>query len=95
MNTDHDRDMIFQIVDRAVAMSRKFSRRPIRRVDVLLSIRAAHADCPMRLRDLLDANDANFAHDIFGILRHINPATGKLTDGFVPRFCQRKDAVAS
>ena len=37
---------------------------------------------------LLAADDANFAHDVFGIIRHMNRDTGKLGDFFVPRFAR-------
>ncbi len=42
---------------------------------------------PLRLADLLAADDFNFAHDVFGIMRHIDRRTGRLDNHFVPRFC--------
>jgi len=45
---------------------------------------------PLKLQELLDADDANFAHDVFGIRRHINRSTGKLEDFFSPRYSQTK-----
>ena len=41
---------------------------------------------PLKLQEWLDADDFNFAHDFFGIARHINRQTGKLEDCFLPRF---------
>ena len=35
---------------------------------------------------LLKADDFNFLHDVGGIHKHLDRATGKLKDGFVPRF---------
>ncbi len=54
-----------------------------------MDINACHSNgCPLRLRDLLAADDLNFAHDVFGIRRHINRETGQLENCFVPRFAQ-------
>lgn len=41
---------------------------------------------PLRLEALLAADDFNFAHDVFGIRRHLDRDTGELTQCFVPRF---------
>ena len=41
---------------------------------------------PLRLKEFAEANDANFAHDLSGIHRHLDLAGMKLTDGFRPRF---------
>ena len=35
-------------------------------------------------------DDHNFAHDVFGIRRHMNRKTAKLEDHFVPRFFRPK-----
>lgn len=52
-----------------------------------MDITAVHVNtCPLRLNDLLAADDANFAHDVFGIRRHLNRQTGELGDCFLPRF---------
>lgn len=57
------------------------------RTDWLMDITACHLNgFPLRLDDLLAADDMNFAHDVFGIRRHIDRETGKLLDCFLPRF---------
>jgi len=43
---------------------------------------------PLKLAELLAATDADFAHDVFGIARHINRLNGKLRDCFSPRYSQ-------
>jgi len=54
-----------------------------------MDILATHLNgCPLKLQELLDADDVNFAHDTFGIRRHLNRRTGKLEDFFDPRFSQ-------
>ena len=41
---------------------------------------------PLRLQELLDADDGNFGHDVFGIRKYLDRETGKLTECFSPRF---------
>jgi hypothetical protein len=54
-----------------------------------MDITACHLNgCPLRLGELLGADDANFAHDVFGIRRHLNRETGKLEDCFCPRYAE-------
>ncbi|MFA6167824.1 MAG: hypothetical protein WC700_14480 [Gemmatimonadaceae bacterium] len=59
-------------------------------VDALMDVTACHANgMPLDLDGLLAADDADFAHDVFGINRHIDRATGQLGDCFVPRYARR------
>lgn len=56
-------------------------------LDATMDIDACHNNgCPLKLHELLEADDFNFAHDAFGIRRHIDRTTGKLQDCFVPRY---------
>lgn len=56
-------------------------------MDADMDITACHCNGnPLRLAELLAADDVNFAHDVFGIYRHINRETGALNDFFSPRF---------
>ena len=58
--------------------------------DCLLDINAAHCNgCPLDLVGLLASADSDFNHDVFGIRRHINRETGKLEDGFTPRYARQ------
>jgi len=42
---------------------------------------------PLRLDEMLEADDGNFGHDIAGIHRHLEDGKKpRLTDGFCPRF---------
>lgn len=79
---------ISKIADRAskpaVALGRSY---PL--MDVEMDVTATHANgCPLDLDRLLAFPDFDFAHDVFGIRRHIDRNTGKLGDCFVPR-CAR------
>jgi hypothetical protein len=53
-----------------------------------MDISSAHLDMPLRLDALLEADDFNFIHDVFGISQHLDRSKypGKLTDCFRPRF---------
>ena len=52
-----------------------------------MDIIATHiSGCPLDLAKLLKADNSNFLHDICGINKHIDRATGKLQDCFAPRF---------
>ena len=58
-------------------------------MDVQMDIEATHSNgCRLRLKELLQADDFSFSHDINGILNGINRHTGKLDriEGFVLRF---------
>ncbi len=60
-------------------------------MDIIMDVDACHSNgCPLQLQALLDAEDHDFAHDIFGIRQHINRRTGQLMNCFLPRYaaCQ-------
>lgn len=60
-----------------------------------MDITAAHLNaCRLDLQRLLDASDFDFAHDVFGITRHINRETAQLGAHFVPRAAHREGGVA-
>lgn len=64
-------------------------------LDWRMDITACHANgAPLRLAELLAADDFNFVHDVFGISRHICRDTGGLTDNFRPRFAQPEQTPA-
>jgi hypothetical protein len=51
--------------------------------------------CPLRLLDLLAADDVDFDHDLSGIKEHIDRDTGKLRDLFRPRCAKASDGWGS
>lgn len=58
-------------------------------LDIDMDLVATHCNGnPLRLADLLDADDFNLLHDVSGIARHLNRDTGKLEGFFRPRFSQ-------
>lgn len=82
--TKHEHKTIRKLALRAQSLEEERPR-PIQ--DWTMDFTAVHANgCPLRLDDLLKADDFNFMHDAFGICRHLNRETGKLEDMFSPRF---------
>jgi hypothetical protein len=60
----------------------------IDKLDCFMDIRYVDEVCPLRLQELLDADDFNFAHDIFGIYSNFNRETKQLENGFLPIFSE-------
>lgn len=84
--TREEQRIIAQIAARAVALSHRFGR-PVPQLDFSMDITATHKNGnPLRLSDLLAADEMDFAHDVFGIRRHLNRETGKLENSFTPRY---------
>lgn len=57
------------------------------RLHTLMDLTACHANgCPLKLADMLNADQFDLMHDVYGIARHIDRKTGQLTNCFLPRF---------
>lgn len=85
--------VILKIMDRVKASlaERGYSLGAEERLSLHMDIEACHSNgCPLRLKDLLAADDFNFSHDVFGIRDHIDRTTGRLLDHFVPRFAKEQ-----
>ena len=78
-------EQIEAIATRAVALAAEFGVK-YQKLDCILDLSAAHKEVCLRLVDLLNADNGNFGHDVFGIRQHMNRVTGKLEDCFMPRF---------
>ena len=72
--TPEDAALIEQIVDRHEALfQRLFPAHPFDRLSASMDLTATHLNgCPLRLKDLLEADDFNFSHDVGGIARHLD-----------------------
>lgn len=56
-------------------------------IDVEMDIEAVHCNCiPLRLEDMLNADEFSLIHDICGINRNLNRETGQIENFFLPRF---------
>jgi len=87
--TKDDRLKIGKAADRALSLFPDADHQTF-----LMDLTAAHANGnPLDLDKLLGFDDFNFTHDICGINRHIDRATGKLMDRFSPR-CSMPSKVA-
>jgi hypothetical protein len=82
--TMHDSRLIQEIANRAV------NELPYDRFEITMDIEAVHEVTPLDLERFLNANFMDFLHDIVGIHRHIDRATGELRDCFSPRFTKQK-----
>jgi len=58
-------------------------------LSLAMDLEACHSQCPLDLPGLLAAKDGDFAHDVGGIVRHIDREDGTLRDCFVPRCSKR------
>lgn len=58
------------------------------RLSLIMDIEAVHAEIGLRLTELLNADDANFAHDIVGIQQNVDRVNKKLTNCFLPRYAK-------
>jgi hypothetical protein len=57
--------------------------------ELSMDITATHLNgTPLKLQELLEADDFNFFHDVNGIRNHIDRQTGELRGCFLPRFAQ-------
>ena len=81
--TKEEYEVIFDIVKRAKSIGVK--RDPL---SLEMDIEAAHENCPLKLDELLKADDFNFMHDVIGIVNHLNRQTGELENFFLPRYAK-------
>lgn len=81
--TNDERDIIIKISKRAAKLFK------IDLIDTQMDLCAVHVnDCKLKLADFLEADDFNFAHDIYGIRSNLDRKTGKLKNCFLPRFAR-------
>ena len=83
--TQRDSAIIFEIAKRAAR------ELPYGKVTVAMDLEVVHERTPLDLERFLNADFADFVHDIVGIYRHIDRPTGNLGGCFSPRFLKRKE----
>lgn len=89
--TSAEAKTIKRIVTRAAAELFAIADDVEARLSLEMDITATHANgCPLELELLLDGDSLHFAHDIYGIRRHIDRRTGKLGGFFLPRFARKE-----
>lgn len=93
--TREEAEIILKIAERWHSLCRKHGRTTTAILDTTMDLTATHANNhPLRLQELLEADDFNFSHDVGGIYHHMNRETGKLEGCFFPRFSVPAPAVA-
>jgi len=83
--TKNDYKTIGKIADRAMALYESYGTK-LDRMSLLMDIEFTNEVNPMRLDDLLAADNGNFGHDISGILMNFNRETKVLDNCFSPRY---------
>ena len=75
-----------KIADKAIAMAQE-NGIALKKLETVMDIDACHMNGnPLKLAGLLAADPLDFAHDVIGIINHIDRKTGKLKDCFSPRY---------
>ena len=92
MSLETDNKIIAAIADRAVKLYERVGHKRMREA-IMLELRVCHEMVvPLRLQDLLDADDMNFSHDIGGIAANLRlgvdakGSKARLENCFLPRF---------
>ena len=63
---------------------------------LLLDLEITHCNgCELDLVALANASQSDFAHDISGIVRHLNRTTGRLGGCFLPRYAYVNHSAAA
>lgn len=89
--TGIEADLIGQITARAWETDLRYSYKC--KLDLRMDVTATHCNGnPLRLSDLLAADDFNFFHDMSGICNCLDRDTGQLKKNFRPRFSQPRAA---
>lgn len=79
-------ELIGKIADRAKEMNLFM----FDRFSFIMDMESATEQFNLRLNELLNADNFNFAHDVVGIQNNINRKTGKVENCFLPRFSDIK-----
>lgn len=86
-----DFDTIGAILDRVGRLGAEYDLPLPVRMTAVMDMCAAHGNNgnrPLDLAGLLEADDGDFAHDVWGIFHHIDRTTGTLGDCFLPRYAR-------
>ena len=87
--TPVDVQKIGQIMDR-IAVSAEMYEIKLDRTSLYMDLLNTHKNsCALDLQGLLDADDDDFEHDVFGIMEHMDRENSALRDDFVPRLTLR------
>lgn len=83
--TAETKKLIQRVAERGAGI-RAWQTRGFNMIDCEMCLIVCHnCGCPLDFQKLLDAPQADFTHDILGIIGNINRETGKLDNFFDPR----------
>ncbi len=82
--TKEERLLIVDIAKRAEEMDLLL----FDRMSLIMDIENVHAEVELKLTELLNADDLNFAHDIVGIQQNFDRKSKKLQNMFLPRYAK-------
>ena len=84
-----DRDLIRLIAQRGSQLVLEINGNIVNPAFIENEITIVHFDiCRLRLDDLLNADDGNFAHDIAGIHENLDILNGSFRNNWSPRFAK-------
>lgn len=92
-----DETLVDKITDRWVALVESHGHPSPDILATMMDVKAANGangNARLDLWKLLEFNDANFAHDMGGINRHINRQTGVIEGCFLPRCAEPENVDA-
>lgn len=61
------------------------------KLSLIMDLECAINKFDLRLNDLLNADNFNFAHDIYGIQNNLNRETKEFENCFLPRFAAKTE----
>lgn len=86
----NDAQLLQRIAQRASALYKRINDTDVPSAYIFSELFLAHHYvCKLRLKELAEADNGNFAHDIGGIHRHLDIENMKFTDSFYPRFAAK------
>ena len=86
-STKEESKLISKIVSRYMNKCAELNISAGKQMNLNMDISATHLNGnPLKLNELLKADDTNFMHDVNGIRQYIDRTTGKLQNCFVPRY---------
>ena len=80
----------YDLLDRITKRAQKMGIARGDKITQMMDIDHAADQFNMRLAEMAEADDFNFAHDFTGIQNTMNRETGKIEGLFVPRYAGRK-----
>jgi hypothetical protein len=80
-----DIEVCQKIAKRAITKIDTLKRSGLDELDIMMYVCYCNKKTPLDLEKLLNFDEFNFAHDIVGIINHLDHTTFELTKCFLPR----------